>query len=229
MKITLLLAATALIIVWLEGRAQVQAPAPQAAVVDRFEAHGEDALQTLLRFGVVSKVPLGLVLTDSRLCTTKITLSVQSEPALSIVDQLTKQIDGYHWAVQDGVVVIKPGFLPASTSQLLSTVIPRYSVPRTTLAGLDLFLVQDLRAVFHPELGSAGSLMSSPDAFRVGPFEMLNATLEQILDRIVKEAGGEWVLLPTPDNFRNVSDLKFASLISYTDNPMAIAKTSCAQ
>jgi hypothetical protein len=204
-------------------------PEPQYNLVNKFESHGETALQALLRLGTETRTPLGLVQNGRRLCESKTDISIAGESVGSIVDRLASPI-GYAWSVENGVVVIKPRTPSISTLQLLNTSIPRFAAPRTTLEGLGVFLAIDVRAVFHPERGSAGSLSRSPDATLVGPLEINNITVEQALNVIVTQAtSGGWILHPVPDDYRNAADSKFIDIIDYGLNPMpTIQNLTCA-
>ncbi len=206
-----------------------ETPIPEDRTVEQFESHGEFGLQAILRFGMEAKVPLGLILANDQLCKRRVEITVQKESVATVMGMLTKQLDGYRWIFKDGVLLVEPEPIPQGAVGLLSTVIPHYSTPKTTLAGLGLFLIMDTRGVLRPEMGTAGSLLSSPDAQKVGPLELLNATVEQILNRITMEGtGGEWVLFPTPDDYRNGVDRKFVEIVSYAEDANRIRNVSCA-
>ncbi len=157
----------------------------QDKIVDKFESHGEFAFQSLLRLGAETRTPFGLIPADLGLCTTHTEISVEGESLASITDKLTSQA-GYAWTVENGVMVIQPSRPPLGVLQLLDTVLPRFAAPRTTLQGLGVFLTIDVRAIFHPEVGSAGSLSRSPSAVLAGPLEMHDITVRQALNEIVK-------------------------------------------
>jgi len=201
---------------------------PQYRVVDKFESHDEFALQTLLRLGVETRTPLGLVQTDGQLCKSKIEISVEGESIASIANRLTSPV-GYTWAVENGVLVIQPQRMPLGVLALLNTLIPRFAAPRTTLEGLGLFLTMDVRAVFRPDIRTAGSLPRSPDTVLVGPVEMHNVTVKQALNEIAKVGmRGQWVLHPIPDDYRKAADAKFVDIVDYGSNPIpAIQRLSC--
>src|ERR1700732_172150 len=48
--------------------------------IERFDSHGEPGLQVVLRFGLETKIPVGLIRTNDQLCRTKIEITVQKEP-----------------------------------------------------------------------------------------------------------------------------------------------------
>jgi hypothetical protein len=202
------------------GQSPKVVPQPKDKVVNKFEAHNEVALRSLLRLGAETGTPLGLIQNGEQLCKAKVDISVEGESIASIADQLTGPI-GYTWSVEDGVLVIHPQTIPLGVQQLLDTLIPRFGAPRTTLAGLGVFLTIDVRAVFRPDLGSAGSISRSPDAFLVGPIQVNNVTVRKALNTIVKLGiGGQWILRPLPEDFRKAPDTKLFDIVDYASNPM---------
>jgi hypothetical protein len=200
----------------------------QFKLVEKFESHGEPALQTFLRLGAETGTPIGLVQNDGQLCKAKTEISVEGESIASIANKLTSQL-GFTWTVENGVLIFQPQHPSIGALQLLNTLIPRFAAPRTTLEGLGAFLTIDVRAVFRPEVGSAGSLSRSPNATLVGPLEMHDVTVKQVLNEIVK-AGmrGQWVLRPIPDEYRAAADTKFVDIIDYGSNPLqTVQRLSC--
>jgi hypothetical protein len=202
----------------------------QDRIIDTFESHNEIALYSFLRFAAENKVPLGLILTDDQLCKKKTEITSEGESVSTIMRRLVSQVNGYQWMPEDGVLLVEPQLIPQSTTQLLNTIVTRFAAPRTTLKGLGLFLIIDVRAQLHPSPGgTAGSLSRSPDTPMVGPLEMRNVTVEQALNEIIKMvSGGSWIVYPTPDD-RLSSDRKFLDLVDYSENPSGnIRALTCA-
>src|SRR6266478_2802491 len=98
--------------------------------------------------------------------------------------------------------------------------------PGSTMQELGAYLWQSVYYSFHPTEGTMMEILSGTNSVPIPPFEMHNATVEQILNRIVKEGGGGvWVLPPIPDNYRDKRDLKVADVSSYVDDKEKIRKT----
>lgn len=211
------------------GQRTIPTTAPlKDKLVEKFESHDEIALHTFLRFGAETRMPLGLIQNGGQLCMSRTNVVAESESVGSIADKLTAPV-GYTWAVEDGVLIIQPQHTSVGALQLLSTVIPRFAAPRTTLEGLGVFLAVDVRAVFRPDLGSAGSLFQSPNATLVGPIEMHNITVKQALNQIVKSGeSGQWILHSIRDDYRAAAETKFVDIIDYGSNPIqTIQRLSC--
>lgn len=202
---------------------------PQYRIVNRFESRGEVALQAFLRLGSETKIPLGIVNAGDQLCKTKTEIAVEGETIANVVDKLTTQVGGYHWTLEDGVLLLLPQPMPRSALQLLNTLLPRFAAPRTTLDGLGVFLRIDVLAVFRPDIGTAGGLPRSPDAVLVGPLEIDNVTVEQTLNLIVKQGStGQWILHPIPDDYRTAADKEFVDIVDYGSDPIStIQRLSC--
>jgi hypothetical protein len=206
-----------------------QDAAPYNAIIAHFESHGETALESLLRLGIENRVPLGIVGIDDRLCKNKIDIAVDGESALSTANGLLKGIDGYEAILRDNTIDIEPQVMPPNSAQVLNLVIEQYIAPPSSMQMLGLYLWRYVYAIFHPTEGTIIDVLSGA-TIQTKPFEMHNAAVVQILNRIVKEGGGGiWVLPPIPDDYRVKHDFKLADVSSYTDDEAKIRKISCAQ
>ncbi len=169
------------------GQASQVVP-PYHKPIEKFESHGESVLDSLLRLGIENKIPLRIIRSNDRLCT-RVELAVHGEPATNIIDGLLRQVRGYRWTIADDVLAIEPQSIPSSTAQLLATEIPRFSVADSTAQELEADLWRFTKALLRPGEGSAFSILGSPDDPRTRAFEMENATVDAILNHIIKEDG----------------------------------------
>ncbi len=204
-----------------------QAPNGLNQEVEGFQVN-ERSLSAILRLGNLSEVPLGVILADESLCTDKIEVEAPKESFTLLMHKIIGQTPGYQWLVQDGVAIIEPKSMPVDTVNLLELVIPRYAAPESTLQALAAFLRTDVLGVLRPNRGSIADILSSSSEVRTGPIEMRHATVQQILNRMVREGhGGAWVLLPTPKDYSAAADRQFVQVVSYPDSEGRIGRTSC--
>jgi hypothetical protein len=201
---------------------------PYDAIVAHFEtSHGETSLEALLRLGMENKVALGIVRTDNRLCKNAEDVTIDNQPFLNAANTLLKSIDGYQAVVRDGVIVIEPRTASPNSEKILNLVIGQYVAQEgSSMQELGVYLWRYVYDILHPEASTMIEMLSGTTV-PIPPFEMHNATVEQILNRIVKEVGGGvWVLPPIPDDYRNKRDLRIADVSSYTDDVEKIRKIS---
>ncbi|MGH9682812.1 MAG: hypothetical protein ACRD4S_04275 [Candidatus Acidiferrales bacterium] len=144
------------------------------------------------------------------------------------MNKITNQIPDYRWVVRDGVAVVEPRSIPEGTSHILNLIIPRYAAPESTLQELAAFLHTDVRGVLRPDQGTAEDVLSSSNAVTTAPFEMRNASVEQILNRMATQGnGGAWILRPIPQDYRTAADHEFVQVVAYPDSEGRIARISC--
>lgn len=188
-------------------------------VVEPFEAHGETFADTILRLGVVSKAPMGLVLADSKPCVARVEISFASQPLASDLDTLVSQMAvEYSWHVSNGVIVVEPKVVPAESAQLLTVVIPRYANVPSTMNGSGQYLWMLINGVLRPGEGTLMDVLSNPSDAQVPALEMRNATAEEILNGIVvKAGGGAWVLLPAPADKSHLAGKSRIWAFGYSD------------
>lgn len=186
--------------------------------IDTFESHGGIAMDTIVRFGIENRIPLRIILPDYHLCSAKIELTARNQVLADVVDALVRQVEGYKWRTKDGVLAIEPRSISSSSAKLLTTQIPQFHFEPGTTQDLERVLWMFTSEVANPQKGYNLSHIDSVDAPKISVSEMNNATVEEILDQVVKQdAGGAWILLPTSGDFKKSLARLFVKIISYSD------------
>ena len=209
--------------------AQRRPPASyETTTVTLFESHGEPAIQAVLRFGMASRIPLGLILADDSLCRAQIDLRVVNQSAAKALDALVSRLTGYVWTVRDGFVIVQPRELPQASLSVLNMVIPRFAAPEGPLKEQQLYLWMDIRAILRPEEGTLLNLVTSPREPKAAAIELRNASVEQILARLVSRAPiGAWVLFPVSEDLKRAAAHQLAILIQYGEDTKNIRTVTC--
>ena len=163
---------------------------------NRFESHGQSALQTVVNFGRETATPLGVVLGDRALCDQKVDVMSEGDSAEVVVASILSTIPTYKWSVQDNVVVIEPREPEGSLAQLLQISIPQFAAPVETLQGQNISLWMFIHAEVVPQGGTGASVLSG-DEQRAAAIEMRDASAIAVLNRIVsREPKGLWIIPP---------------------------------
>jgi len=208
--------------------AQSGANSPVEHRIHQLQINDRPALEAFLAAGSNAKVPVGLVLTDNQLCTSKVNLTVQDEPAGNVFDALASQVPGYAWTTEHGVVLISPKELPQNTRRLLELAIPTFRTPSGTLVAQWFDLSMNVRAVLKPYEGTAIDMLEPSGALKRAPISLQNATVKEILDVMVSQPPvGAWVLFPVPQDFSAAADGQFAAVLSYSATT-SVGRISCA-
>lgn len=196
--------------------------------VAHFQSRGDSVLQTILKLGMETKTPLGMVVEDDRLCQQTVNVSASEKPATAVLGEILKNIAGFGWKVYDGVVVIEPESPSKSIVWLLNSRIPRYAEPPSTISQLTISLEMHVRALLRPQGGSISDTLSSDGAPKSAPIEMRNATVKELLNRIVTQAGGgEWVVPQLPADYRDLATKQAFRVVSFADGPNSLSTIKC--
>jgi len=185
--------------------------------IESFDSNGMSIASSIVRFGVQTKIPLGIVISDDGACKTPLKFQAEHESAKDVLDHLAKAI-GYAWTFQNGVVVIHPREMSLEASQLLNTVIPRYAAPEAKLDAQRRFLWMDVRAVLRPGEGTIVNYATTSTDELLPAVDLHNIRLLDALNRTVSvKSGGEWILLPLPKDMREAADHSYIQMISYSN------------
>jgi len=159
-------------------------------------------IDALLQLGQEQWIPIGIEYIDAAAFRGRITLHEQDTTVARLLDTITHG-RGYSWFIQGEVVMVTHNGAPQGRKNLLNTRIPEFAIPReVTMQAASLRLLGTLYLVLHPHAtGIVGDYPSGNPQFRVGPWTMRNATVRQILNRIVSQHNnGAWVVQQAPWN-----------------------------
>ncbi|MGC2321074.1 MAG: hypothetical protein WA463_00455, partial [Terriglobales bacterium] len=124
---------------------------------------------------------------------------------------------------------VQPENIPDGPFRLLNIAIPRYAVPESTLDTRRAILWMQIRGVLEPAQGTAINVMTSAKETSLPPMDMRNATVEQILDRMVSGGpGGAWILYPLPPqhDWEDKLNVRFIGALSYSEE-RSLPQLSC--
>lgn len=167
--------------------------------VSNFGMNDVSAIRALLILSRTENIPIGIIEDDQHLCTTKINYSAKSDSIATIAEKIVAQVPGYKltFASDFSALVVSPNSPRPVTTQFLNLVPEHFGPTKGNPQTLITFLWVQVRALLHPQEGTAGSILSSPDA-QVFEIETRNETIRQILNRIATLSSGTWVLRPLP-------------------------------
>jgi len=165
-------------------------------------SENKNMIDALLQLGQEQQVPIGIEYIDASAFRNQITLHVRNSTVGSLLDTITHG-QGYRWFIQDGVVLVTHDGEPQGRKNLLNTRIPEFEIDKEiTLQAASLKLLGALYWILNPHsTGIVGDYPSGNPNFRVSPFKMKDATVRQILNRLVSRHGnGAWVVQQAPWN-----------------------------
>lgn len=191
------------------------------------DLHNVTSLQGLIGFSVQNRIAIGIVLTPKPgLCGTLKRLALTNVTVRRIMDGLLNH-SGYTWSYDNGVFVIRPRSIPASSEHILRLRYPVFKSSETTFQGLGITLSGSILSTLEPDAGYAASVLSSSESRKVKPFTLENVTVEQIADYIVGLDGkGAWILAPDPyDAIKGGKN--GLRIYGYEDDARALKGLSC--
>jgi hypothetical protein len=170
--------------------------------VSSFSIQDLNMIDALLRLGQEQQVPFGIEYIDAAAFRSRINLHAQNCTVGGLLDTITHG-QGYHWFIQDGVVMVTHEGEPQGRKNLLNTRIPEFAIDKEiTLQAASLKLLGALYWALNPQsTGIVGDYPGGNPQSRVGPLRMKNARVRQILNRIVSQRrNGAWVVQQAPWN-----------------------------
>lgn len=154
-------------------------------------------MHALTKFGSERRIPIGIVLETGKprqLCEQDRQVTVRDRPISEFIDELLAK-SNYAWSVNDDVIVVRPAHATDQQSRVLSITFDSFGGIPTTMQGLGIVLNTWVYSQLHPEAkGYGGNILSSLDADQFPHFEVRDASVEQILNKIVSLGSkGMWL------------------------------------
>jgi hypothetical protein len=177
-------------------------------------------IDALLQLGQEQRIPIGIEYIDAAAFRSRITLHERDTTVGRLLDSITHG-QGYSWFVDGDVVMVTHKGAPQGRKNLLNTRMPEFTINKeVTLQAASLQLLGKLYFVLHPHAtGIAGDYPSGNPQFRVGPWTIRNATVRQILIRIVSQHdSGAWVVQQSPWNMDKEPDYGLWRVFEYDGN-----------
>jgi hypothetical protein len=164
-----------------------------------FEVHDRNMIDALLVFGQQERIGIGIDYIDAAAFQQRVTVHLRDITIADVLNEITHRF-GYRWSINGGVVRITHRGAMVGSRNLLNARISKFKVSDVPLEQADC----DLKIAFYFALnpkssGIVGDCPYSGIEYRIGPLDVKNATVGQILDALVSQHGnGAWVVQQPP-------------------------------
>jgi hypothetical protein len=164
-----------------------------------FSVKQQNLIDAILSFGAQEHLPIGIDYIDKAAFQQRMNLEFRERSVREILDALTHPL-GYRWSMVGAVVSVTHDGALVGKWNLLNTRIPQFRIGETSMHEASLALSLHLYFVLNPKSGGiAGDSPGGNLAFRVGPFDLKNATVRDILNQIVSQhRNGAWIVQQPP-------------------------------
>ena len=187
-------------------------------------------LTSLIEAAVNNKLPLGIVVEDQSLCRTNLLGGDTDTTVGSLVKEIERQVPAYDAEIRKGTLFIHPKTINASTLNALELVIPNFATEPSTVQAIGVSLWMYIRAALVPQQGSGFEGGMQRGAETLPGFEMTNATVQDILSRVVTSGqGGLWVMRRIPANWQSNPDSIPYQIFSYSGAHDFVKSIKCSQ
>jgi hypothetical protein len=150
-----------------------------------FAVKQRNLIDALLSFGGQEHIPIGIEYIDKAAFQQRISVEFRERNVKEILDAITQPV-GYRWFIKGPVVLVTHDGALVGKSNLLNTRIPQFRIGETSMHEASLALSLHLYFVLNPNSGGiAGDSPGGNLAFRVGPFDLKNTSVRDILIQIV--------------------------------------------
>jgi len=164
-----------------------------------FDIRQRNLIDALLLLGQQEKIPIAIEYINAIAFEKQLTLQLRDQTLQEVLDALTHPF-GYRWFTDGRVVTVTHHGALRDKRNLLNTRIPHFRISETEMHQADFALHIGLYFVLNPHSrGIVGDYPGGNFGFRVGPLDMKNGTVREILNCIISQHGnGAWVVQQPP-------------------------------
>jgi hypothetical protein len=155
-------------------------------------------LAALLALGKHTKVPLAILCADERFRnTSEVSVDIDNRSVADAISMITASQPDIRFKAEGGVVIIEPVPLPSECA-FMNLTIPEFAAQRDTVEHLSAKLWMTLEVQLDPGRASfAGVLHPSTLDRKIGPVELRNRRVSELLNWMVQEhSGAAWPSFP---------------------------------
>jgi hypothetical protein len=176
--------------------------------------------------GEQERVPLGIEYVSREALEKPITEGFHNTTVGGILERLLGGGKGYTWRVQDGVLDVSHKSVATGKANLLNHVLPTFVIRRCLVADASNVLCMSLNSQLHPEVtGYAGDYNPGNPQDLIGPLEMQNTPVRQILNRLVSANNrAAWVIRVQPGCLGQLPPGGLWKIIEYENPPRQYAQ-----
>jgi hypothetical protein len=195
-----------------------------------FEVHDIGALDALIRLGQLYGRPMGVVGGDKKIAERQTSVRAPQTTAHEAMAVLMRQLPGYEWREDNRVIIVQPRVLAPVTKQMLSVIIPSIAAKKVDIDGLSFRLWMELQLQVDPNSHRRGFAGTGHvrDYFDLGPINLTNVTVEEVLNEIVRRRGSAaWIALPPPETLKGAPRERLWSIVTYANPPQPLDQLCC--
>jgi hypothetical protein len=203
-----------------------QSPTIPSREVASFNVRGLCLVDALLALGQQEQVPLGIEYVGRDALEKPITEDFHSTTVGKIVEVLLGGGKGYTWCVRDGVLNVSHKSVAAGKGNLFDRVLPEFVIRRCSVADASNVLYMSLNRQLHPEItGYLGEYNPGDMRNLVGPLELRNTPVRDILNRLVSSANrrAAWIVQVQPGCLDQLPSGGLWTIIEYQTPPRQYA------
>lgn len=171
-------------------------------VVKAFDNQRKPLIPTLYQIVTDFQLPLGIESFDREGLEEPVNVKGANTTIEGLLDICVKQTRGYAWAVRDGVINVYSTTPSQKPPDFLNLILPSFEVMNKSVAEASANLqmhvaLQMLCSNHQGPCGAVSTSLSTPDSHETRlTFKMQNATVRQILNRLVATQGNAtWIAL----------------------------------
>jgi hypothetical protein len=176
--------------------------------------------------GQQERIPLGIEYVDRGALEEPIGRDFREATVSEIIRALLGEDKGYAWRVRDGVVNISHKPAAPGKENLFDRVLPDFRIPKCSVAEASNALYMSLNSQLHPEVtGYAGEYSPGSSRDLIGPLEVRNATVRDILNRLVNSVNRKaaWIVQVPPGHLDELPSGGPWAILEYESPPRQYA------